>query len=85
MWDHDYGHSSGGWLWMSLLMLLMIALTAVVVMVLLRTYGSRDTGRTEGRQQGSAEAERLLDERLALGEIDADDYRTRRDLLRRSG
>ncbi|MGN6244842.1 MAG: SHOCT domain-containing protein [Motilibacteraceae bacterium] len=28
------------------------------------------------------DAERLLDERFARGEIDAEEYRTRRDLLR---
>ncbi|MGN6331660.1 MAG: SHOCT domain-containing protein [Motilibacteraceae bacterium] len=35
-----------------------------------------------GPSTRSDEAQRLLDERFARGEIDADEYRARRDLLR---
>ncbi len=85
MWDHDYGHGSSDWLGMSLLMVLLVALTAAVVVVLVRSLGGRDAAQGTGHEGGSAQAQRLLDERLARGEIDEDDYRTRRDLLRRPG
>lgn len=45
-------------------------------------YGGASSGRnTEGPAQAS-DAARILDERFARGEIDEDEYRRRRDVLR---
>ncbi len=70
--DHMGG---AGWLLMSLLLLIFLAALAVGVIALVRS--------TQGRSQPGVDARRLLDERFARGEIDADDYAQRRDLLDR--
>jgi putative membrane protein len=78
-WDSGTGHMSGaGWLLMTLLALLLLALLAAVVYVLVR-----HAGPTDARRGSSSTARLVLDERFARGEIDADDYRARRELLDR--
>ncbi len=74
---YSYGDHMGGagWLMMSLLLLIFLAALAVGVVALVRS--------TPGRSQSPVDARRLLDERFARGEIDADDYAQRRDLLER--
>ena len=71
----------GGWLLMTFGMiafwtLIVVAVVAVVAVV----RGLRDDGSQ--RRPAEVDPRRLLDERFARGEIDPDDYRTRRDLLR---
>ncbi len=72
-----YGVGWGGWLLMTLMML---AFWALLIFGGLAAYRSvrRDDNRSP---RGRADAERLLDERFARGEIDEDDYRHRRDVL----
>ena len=74
---YDGGIGWGGWVVMTLMML---AFWALLIFGGVAVYRStrRDDSRTP---DGRAEAERLLDERFARGEIDAEDYRTRRELL----
>lgn len=74
---HWYGT---GWSWWaaSLMWLGMIAFWAVVIWVvyaLITSASSRDDGG-----QGDS-ARRILDERLARGEIDPDEYRRRLDAM----
>jgi putative membrane protein len=66
------GYSMSGWAWllMTLGMLGFWALVAVLAVALLRHPGGRD-------QQQRPGAEEILAERLARGEIDADEYRQR--------
>ena len=76
MW---YGNDPGwgGWLLMSLGMLAFWALVAVAVIALVRAQrvdSPHDSGRT-------ADPRTLLDERFARGEIDAEEYQQRRELL----
>ena len=75
-----YGDGPGwaGWIAMTLMML---AFWGLLIFGGLAIY--RSTFR-EGRRSGTekADAEKLLDERFARGEIDAEDYRQRRELLR---
>lgn len=71
MWHNEY--EWGAWLAMSVGMVAFWGLLAVVVVAVVR--GMRDD------RSRVDEARRLLDERFALGEIDEQEYRARRDLL----
>jgi len=67
-----------------LLIVLGAAITAVVLMVSQRTTGasrSSDTA-TRATPDSATSAVRILEERFARGEIDDDEYRRRRDVLR---
>ena len=66
------------------LVLLLIIAAVVVVVLFVRQERTRRHGplATAGGASASFEALRILDERFAKGEIDADDYKIRRDLLR---
>lgn len=66
-------HSGWGWFWMSLTMVVFWALLAWVILTVVR---QGDSGRRASDAQG------LLDERFARGEIDEDEYQRRRDLIR---
>ncbi len=72
-----YGVGWGGWLLMTLMMLAFWALLIFGGLAVDRSV-RRDDNRSP---QGRADAERLLDEWFARGEIDEDDYRHRRDVL----
>jgi putative membrane protein len=69
------GYSMSGWAWllMTLGMLSFWALVAVLAVALFR--------RPSGRDQQRPDAEEILAERLAHGEIDADEYRQRLQTL----
>jgi putative membrane protein len=77
-WYGDWG--VGGWIAMALMMLLFWA--GVVTVVILLVRGSRPW---HGGPYGSPhdEAERILNERFARGEIDATELNERRAALRR--
>lgn len=77
MWWHDGGPGWGGWLAMTVMMLVFWGLLVAGAAALWRG-ARRDVGHREGR----SDAERLLDERFARGEIDEADYLHRRDLIR---
>ena len=72
MWDNDYGW--GAWLAMSAGMVAFWALVAVAVVAVVRS--------TRDDRPSGDEANRLLDERFARGDIDEQEYQARRDLLR---
>jgi putative membrane protein len=67
MWD-------GGWVWMCGAMLVFWALVAWVILTLVRQ------GNTGARDGNDTQA--LLDKRFARGDLDEDEYRRRRDLIR---
>ena len=71
---NGYAMSGWGWLLMTLGMLGFWALVAVVAIALLRRPGQSD-------QQPRPGAEEILAQRLARGEIDADEYRQRLQTL----
>ena len=77
MW-YDGSPGWGGWLMMSLGMVAFWTLVVVAVIALVR--GLRDERPT--RQDSGTDPRRLLDERFARGDIDEEDYKARRDLLR---
>lgn len=74
MWGWDAG---GGWLMMGIGMLMWVALVAVAVWLVIRAGGQRPGA------SGSESAEDLLSRRYASGEIDAEEYQSRLETLRR--
>lgn len=78
MWGSDLGWS--GWLLMSLTTLSFWVLVATLVFVLWRA-NTRDSGGAS-RPSSDDAAQRILDERLARGEIGVDEYQARQDVLR---
>ena len=80
----DYGTSSGwgwgSWLLMSLMMLVIVALIAWGLFLIWRnSTGDKGAGHPSAGQQTP---EAILRERLARGEIDAEEYRGRMEVLR---
>ena len=76
MMYYGSGMGAGGWL----LMILTVALLATLVVVLVRPLaGPSSPGSPAG------DAERVLADRLARGEIDTDEYERRLHTLRAAG
>lgn len=67
--------SGYGWIWM--------LLTWVVVVGLVGWAVAAFAGRDSRRPDDPSSARRILDERFARGEIEAEEYRRRRDELER--
>jgi putative membrane protein len=85
MWDWN----GWGWWWWILMPLMMVGFWGVVAWVVVTALrNDRGTrGVPPGRETGSPAAkgepaERILAERFARGEIDADEYRRSLDVLR---
>jgi putative membrane protein len=77
---HDGGWGPGAWIAMALMML---AFWALVVALVVYVFRSLTRTRPEApRPLDQRDGMRILDERFARGEIDADEYTQRRDLLR---
>ncbi len=78
---HDGGWGWGGWVAMAVMMLVFWSVIAAVVVTLVRTR--RHDGRVEVTGSLHHDAERVLNERFARGEIDEEEFERRRDVLRR--
>lgn len=86
MWC-GYGMGGAYWPLMGITMILFWGLIIAGVVALVRYLGR--TGRPDhpggaGPAAGRPQAREILDERFARGEIDAEEYRQRLDLLRES-
>ncbi|MDZ4269676.1 MAG: SHOCT domain-containing protein [Mycobacterium sp.] len=83
MYDGDswmwHGGGSGWWILMAVLTVVFWAVVITVVVLAIR-YVASDRGRSAAPT--SAQAEDLLAERYARGEVDDDEYRQRLALLR---
>jgi putative membrane protein len=80
---HDGGWGWGAWVAMGFMMVVFWGLIVAVVVVLLRSSGHHHhDGPPRPEPRSGDEALRILDERFARGEIDAEEYTRRRDLLR---
>jgi putative membrane protein len=80
MWD--YGPGWGSWLGMIVTTVLLWGLIVAAIVALVRYIGStRDIGRPHATNR-PADPEEVLAERFARGEIDADEYKQRLELLR---
>ena len=81
MW-YDGGWGWGAWLGGSLMMVVFWGLVAWVVVTLVRH--SNATNREPTSDAGPGDAMAVLERRFAAGEIDEDEFRRRRDVLRRA-
>jgi putative membrane protein len=83
-----YGGNAGAWYWWGWLGLaLMIIFWMLVIwgiVMVVRYLSSTRTAETS-RREGPMSPEDILRERLARGEIDADEYQTRLKLLQSTG
>jgi len=78
-WDHG-GWGAGEWVAMSLMMVVFWGALVALVVWLVRS--SRDeSDRTTGGQTTTPNADELLAERFARGEIDAEEFTRNRQLL----
>jgi putative membrane protein len=80
--------NGGGWGWgawfaMAFTMLAFWGLIVAVVIVAFRTWGHRPESSPAPGTTSEDDALRVLDNRFARGEIDAEEYTSRRDLLRK--
>ena len=75
---NGYGMGAGAW---ALMIIFWIAIVAVIGLAIVRLFpSSRDGGSTDGGR-ATQSPERLLDERLARGEIDVETHERLRDVL----
>lgn len=78
-----WGYGPGYWLGMGITMILFWGLIIAGIVALVRyTGGHRRSGRPHAASDGTAAPEEVLSARFARGEIDADEYKERLDLLR---
>ncbi|WP_307857172.1 SHOCT domain-containing protein [Pseudarthrobacter albicanus] len=77
MMGYGYGDMGLMWLWMLGWSVLLLAGLAALVWVIARLASGG--GRSPDNRPGSARS--ILDERYARGEIDDEEYRTRRETL----
>ncbi len=79
-WHGGWGW--GGWLAMAIVMLAFWAVIVAALVVVVRSLTQRRDQLPPAPPGSSDDAVRILDERFARGEIDAEEYRSRRELLR---
>ncbi len=77
------GWGWGAWVAMAFMMLVFWGAIAAVVIVAIRSWGHRPEGTAAGATNSEDDALRVLDTRFARGDIDAEEYTSRRDLLRK--
>ena len=77
------GFGPGGFFVGFLLLLVLVVLVAVVLSLFMsrRHLWRHYAGDSPWRPAGSSEAMRILNERFAKGEIDAEEYKVRKELL----
>ena len=73
---HDGGWGPGAWIAMAFVMVVFWGAVVTAIVFAVRGWNHQPTAPT------SNDAQRILDERFARGEIEADEYQRRRDLLR---
>lgn len=80
-----YGGGVGwaAWLLMAAMMVAFWGVVVTVVVLVAHNLG-RDRDRDRDTRARQRDPQEILDERLARGEIDEQEYRRRRELLRRS-
>jgi putative membrane protein len=79
MMHWDYG--DGSWLGMAAIMLLSWIVLAVLCYAVVRALLAGALPRAEQPSETESDPGRLLDQRLARGDIDPEDYQRRKELL----
>lgn len=81
-WGNGYGYGGGWgmWLMMFLVMIVFWGGLAWVIVSAIRHSGGHHAATD--RAPGQKDALQILEERLAHGDIDVEEYRSRRDALR---
>lgn len=79
-WD-GAGMGWGGWVLMALMMVIFWGVVVAAVVAFVR-YSGHSHHEPPAASDGRDQALRILDERFARGDIDAEEYTQRRDLLR---
>jgi putative membrane protein len=78
--SHGYGHMmGGGWIFGPIMMILFVAVIVAVVVLVVRWLGGAGAGGAGARPKAALD---ILEERFARGEIDKDEFETRRQTLR---
>jgi putative membrane protein len=80
MWWNHGAWDVGDWLAMSLMMLVFWSLVAGGIVLLVRSLSDKPT-RTDGDQRTKTNADDVLAERFARGDINEDEFTRRRALL----
>ena len=80
---HGYGHMWGGgahWIFGPIMMVPLVALIVALVVLIVRRLGGAGGGATQVAKPTAAQD--ILEERFARGEIDQEEFETRRQMLR---
>lgn len=77
---HDGSWGPGAWIAMGLMMVAFWGLVMALVVYLVRNVGQRQPERSTSPEPD--DPRRILDQRFARGDIEADEYEQRRELLR---
>jgi uncharacterized membrane protein len=81
-WGMHHGANWAEWLMMGILFLVCVGVLVGMILVLVRGQGvGTVAGVRQGRPAQEGTAEKTLDDRLALGEIDVAEYRERKSAL----
>ena len=78
-WNSGWAWWQAGLMWLA--MIAFVALLIWVVYALITGANGRPRQPAHGQEQGGDDARRILDERLARGEIDIEEYRRLRDAI----
>ncbi len=76
---HDGGWGPGAWIAMAFVMVVFWGVVVTAIVFAVRGGQHQPTGPAATT---TSDAQRILDERFARGEIDVDEYQRRRDVLR---
>lgn len=77
-WMWHGGYAGGGWIFATIVAIAFLALVITVIVVAVRYLGG---GQQGGGRSGRGNAEAILSERLARGEIDGEEFRQRMNVL----
>ena len=80
MYGYDSGMGGWGFVLMAAVVLLIAGLVAAGTLVLIRNAATARRPASDAMRQ--TEAERILEQRFAAGEVDQDEFRSRMDVLR---
>lgn len=78
-WYDGNDHMDGGWWWLMGVGMILVLVALVVIAVMLLSNRGSSASQSRG---GTRSAEDILADRFARGEIDAEEFRRRRDALR---